>query len=419
MSRELVDSGINWLGNIPKSWDVIKVKNVFKSHKDIAGSESKNFDRISLTLNGVIRRDKEDVNGLQPENFDTYQIVNQGDIIFKLIDLENVNTSRVGRSDYTGITSPVYILLHEKNETSKYYDYYFDNLYYQEVFNNIGGNGVRSAINKDDLLNIPLLSVPIEEQNKISNFLDIKCNKIRKIIEDNNKEIELLEECKNSYISELIMTNNSNQLKSFNKEWITNIDDSCVIKKLKYVAKLQTGTTPSGFEESNEEEKIDWFTPSDFNKLNLSSSSRKLSKSLIDEKKVYPKNSTLIIGIGGTLGKIGYLDIEAYSNQQITAVIPNKDMYPKYLTYNLIGAMKYIKDTCPYTTMPILSNSYLSNILICYRSYNEQVKIADQIDKYIANIDLVIDYRKKIIKKLEEYKKSLIFECVTGKKEVN
>ena len=128
MNKELVSSGIEWIGNIPKNWEVIKVKNIFKSHKDIVGDNSDNYDRISLTLNGVIKRDKDDANGLQPENFNSYQIVCKNDIIFKLIDLENINTSRVGRSNYEGITSPVYILLHEKDSESKYYDYYFDKL---------------------------------------------------------------------------------------------------------------------------------------------------------------------------------------------------------------------------------------------------------------------------------------------------
>ena len=133
---------------------------------------------------------------------------------------------------------------------------------------------------------------------------------------------------------------------------------------------------------------------------------------------MFPKNTTLIIGIGGTLGKVGITQDKCYSNQQITALIGNNKIIPKYLTYNLLSAQKYIKDTCPYTTLPILSNSYLKNIFICIRSKEEQEKIVEYLDNQILKIYEVIDYRKKIIEKLEEYKRSLIYECVTGKREV-
>jgi restriction endonuclease S subunit len=416
MSRTLVDSGIKWIGKIPSDWEIIPNKRMMYKVKNIC-EKYDGQDVLSLTMNGVIKRDLDNPMGKMPESFDGYQFIDKGNLIMCLFDMD-VTPRCIGLSNYNGITSPAYTQFKlYKSNYNRYYYYYYLYLDNSKELLHLSKN-LRSSLTDSQLGEINIPVPPENEAIRISNYLDNRCEKIDDIINDNNREIELLEECKTSYISELIMTNNSKQLKACNKEWITFIDDNCIVKKLKYVSKLQTGTTPSGFEDNTEDDKIDWFTPSDFDKLELTTSSRKLSKNLIDEKKVYPKNSTLIIGIGGTLGKIGYLDKSAYSNQQITAVIPNKDIYPKYLTYNLIGAMKYIKDTCPYTTMPILSNSYLSNILICYRDYSEQVKIANKIDEYISNIDLVIDYRKKIIEKLEEYKKSLIYEVVTGKKEV-
>ena len=93
MSRVLVDSGVNWLGKIPDSWSTCRVKNKFLFHKIIAKERSVNYDRIALKLNGVIKRDKDDSNGLQPDNYNGYQVVYKDDLIFKLIDLENVNTT--------------------------------------------------------------------------------------------------------------------------------------------------------------------------------------------------------------------------------------------------------------------------------------------------------------------------------------
>lgn len=416
MSRVLVDSGVSWLGKIPDSWSTCRVKNKFLFHKIIAKERSVNYDRIALTLNGVIKRDKDDSNGLQPDNYNGYQVVYKDDLIFKLIDLENVNTSRIGKSEYEGITSPAYLVLTDKCNT-RYSLYYFLNMWYQEIFNNIGGDGVRSAINKDDLLKVPFIDISIDEQNKIANYLDNQCAKINEIINDNNHEIELLEEYKISIIE--------NTVKNYNKDcslrnidWITSCDKNVELIKLKYNSIISTGTTPKDFEKNETSNKIDWFTPSDFKSIVLNNSVRKLDIDLVAENKMFPKNTTLIIGIGGTLGKVGITQDKCYSNQQITALIGNNKIIPKYLTYNLLSAQKYIKDTCPYTTLPILSNSYLKNIFICIRSKEEQEKIVEYLDNQILKIDEVIDYRKKIIEKLEEYKKSLIYECVTGKKEV-
>ena len=138
MSRVLVDSGIDWIREIPETWNVCRVKNKFYFHKKIIKEKSKNYDRIALTLNGVIKRDKDDLNGLQPENYDGYQMVYKDDLIFKLIDLENINTSRVGKSNYEGITSPAYIVLTDKCNT-RYALYYFLNMWYQKIFNLIKG----------------------------------------------------------------------------------------------------------------------------------------------------------------------------------------------------------------------------------------------------------------------------------------
>ena len=81
------DSGVKWLGLIPENWEVGKVKHHYNHHKVIAGSDANKYDRLALTLNGVIKRLKDDSTGLQPEAFDGYQVLYKNDLVFKLIDL--------------------------------------------------------------------------------------------------------------------------------------------------------------------------------------------------------------------------------------------------------------------------------------------------------------------------------------------
>ena len=128
--REMKDSGVEWIGEIPKDWEIVQTKRFFRNIKRVVGSDVDNYERLALTMNGVIKRSKEDSEGLQPEKFEGYQILRKNELVFKLIDLENVKTSRVGLSSYTGLVSPAYIVLTNELEDNRYYYYWFKFLYY-------------------------------------------------------------------------------------------------------------------------------------------------------------------------------------------------------------------------------------------------------------------------------------------------
>ena len=101
MSRAMKDSGVAWIGEIPENWDIGRVKSCYTHHKTVAGDQADDYERLALTLNGVIKRPKDDSTSLQPEAFNSYQILRPNELVFKLIDLANVATSRVGYSPYT------------------------------------------------------------------------------------------------------------------------------------------------------------------------------------------------------------------------------------------------------------------------------------------------------------------------------
>ena len=181
--RTMKDSGIEWIGEIPEDWEIIKTKHCYTTQKNVVGDKSDEYERLALTLQGVIKRPKDDSTGLQPEAFNGYQILKENELVFKLIDLENVSTSRVGYSPYNGIVSPAYIVLTPRNYCeSKYGYYYFISMWQREIFNHIGDDGVRSSLNSSDLLNIPYLLVTNEEKNRIVCCLDRKCTEIDSVI---------------------------------------------------------------------------------------------------------------------------------------------------------------------------------------------------------------------------------------------
>lgn len=422
MSRVLVDSGIEWIGEIPEIWRMCRVKNKFNFHKNIAKEKSTNYDRIALTLNGVIKRDKDDLNGLQPENYYGYQVVYKDDLIFKLIDLENINTSRVGKSDYEGITSPAYIVLTDKCST-RYALYYFLNMWYQKIFNNIGGEGVRSALNKDDLLKIPYIQIEINEQKKIADYLDKKCLKIDEIIKDNNKEIELLEEYKKTLITETITTglNKNVKFKESGVSWMGKIPEHYQIIALKRLGTARNGLSYNPGDIKDDGILVLRSSNIQNNKLCLNDTvyvnkkindnlllkendllvcSRNGSKSLIGKNVLINKNL-----VGQTFGAFMCVFRSPY-NEYIRYVL-NSHIFSYYLANFLTSTINQLTTT----------NLYSIKIPFTY-NMQEQKQIVDYLDKQCSRLDEVIEYRKQIIEKLEEYKKSLIYECVTGKREV-
>lgn len=183
MAREMRDSGVAWLGAIPVNWKFDRVKHYYTTHKFVVGESADKYERLALTLNGVIKRPKEDRTGLQPDAFNGYQVLKRGELVFKLIDLENVSTSRVGFSPYTGIVSPAYIVLKPNRTVNPRFGYYyFISLWQREIFNHLGDDGVRSSLNANDLLNLPYLFPLLDDQNQIVVYLDRKCSEIDAVL---------------------------------------------------------------------------------------------------------------------------------------------------------------------------------------------------------------------------------------------
>ena len=198
-------SYIGWVKNIPTDWSTIKGKYIFHNIKKIVGAQVDEYDRLALTLKGVIKRSKDDNEGLQPEKFNSYQILNKNELVFKLIDLQNISTSRVGLSPYNGIVSPAYIVLKaDKDIEPRFAEKYYLMMWMNQIFNDLGDAGVRSSLNANELLELPIVLPPLKKQKEIADFLDEKCEEIDSIIEGKKKQIELLEEYKKSLIYEYV-----------------------------------------------------------------------------------------------------------------------------------------------------------------------------------------------------------------------
>lgn len=205
-SVEMKDSGIEWIGEIPKHWEVVPARYLFKANKKIVGRKENEYERLSLTMKGILKKSKYSSEGLQPSNFNNYQILTKNQLVFKLIDLQNISTSRVGISPYKGIVSPAYIIIDKKDTktNNRFYYYWYMSMYLNKVFNLLGNAGVRSNINATELLELKVPRISFREQNIIVNFLDKKTKLIDDLIVSKQKQLEILEEHKKSLIYEYV-----------------------------------------------------------------------------------------------------------------------------------------------------------------------------------------------------------------------
>lgn len=412
-------SGTDWIGEIPVQWELAPTKRVFRGKKRIVGDEADNYERLALTLNGVVKRTKDDNEGLQPEQFNSYQILEKNELVFKLIDLQNIRTSRVGLSPYTGIVSPAYIILSNSETDNRFYYYWFMDMYNRCIFNQMGDDGVRSALNIKDVLEIPLPLISESTRIKIASFLDKKCSEIDEMIALQEKIVEELKAYKQSVITEAVTKglNPDVPMKDSGIEWIGEIPEHWKVDLLSLL-----------FEEHKQRN-----TGLLCNNL-LSLSYGKIVRKNIDS-------------VGGLLPQ-SYDGYNIVDKGDIVFRLTDLQNDKKSLRTGLVRERGIV--TSAYVTLrsrkPVLSAYYqylfhsydvmkvfygmgdgvrqgmnygdLRKMLIVTPPHSEQNEIVEFLDTKCTEIDNLISIKLSKIDSLKEYKKSIIYEYITGKKEV-
>lgn len=198
------DSGVEWIGQIPSHWEVKRVNDIATQQKiKNTGLREKNL--LSLSYGKLKRKDIETSFGLLPESFETYQIVNQGNVILRLTDLQNDWTSlRVGLARERGIITSAYLCLRFSKLIHPVFAYYVLHTYdLQKVFYWLG-SGLRSVMKFDDIKVLPFILPPLEEQKAIADYLEAKTAHIEKILETIHLEIEKLKELRKTLINDVV-----------------------------------------------------------------------------------------------------------------------------------------------------------------------------------------------------------------------
>ena len=197
-------SGIEWIGDIPEGWDVKPLFFAFKERKcKNTGNSETNL--LSLSYGNIVNKDASDNMGLLPESFEGYNIIEKGNIVFRLTDLQNDHVSlRSALVLERGIITSAYVTIESIITLSaRFFNYLFRSYDYSKAFYNMGG-GVRQGINYNELKKMPLIILSSDEQQAIANYLDTKCSSIDNIINTKQKLIEQLSNYKKSLIYECV-----------------------------------------------------------------------------------------------------------------------------------------------------------------------------------------------------------------------
>lgn len=418
--REMKDSGIEWIGQIPKGWELRRAKTLFTQRNskgngiEVLLSPTQKYGVVPQSqLEGVVQV-KEDT------DLQMFKTVHKGDFVISLRSFQG----GFEYSLYEGVCSPAYQVFYPTSPIcDTYYRYLFKSQSFISKMNNLTV-GIREGKNIQyvDFANSQIPVPPLAEQERIAAFLDAGCAEIDAVSEKTRASIEEYKKLKQAVITQAVTKGirGDRPMKNSGIEWIGDIPAEWEIKRIKNICSLKTGSTPSTGNAEWFNGDLLWFTPGDFNeKFVLLSSNRTLSRTAEKDgvATMIPANSVLVVCIGGSAGKVGYTNYGCSCNQQITALCKSNIM-PKLLMYDVNAGMPFLRNTTMFTTLPILNNQAIGGLVLPIPREEEQLSIIEYLDEKCAGIDALIAKKQQYLTEIENYKKSLIYEYVTGKKEV-
>lgn len=412
---EYKDSGVQWLGEIPKHWTQFQFRKFFKIKKEIAGKEG--FDVLAITQQGIRIKDITRNEGQLAANYSGYQIVNPSDFAMNHMDLI---TGYIDISKFRGVTSPDYRVFTNisKEADSKYYLYIFQLCYKRKIFFGLGqgvANKGRWRLPAAQLNKFCLPLPPLSEQHSIVSYLDDKCAKIDKMLEGKQKQIELLAEMKQRIIADAVTRglNPNVKLKATNIPWLPEIPEHW---KEQRMASLFTGEV-----EVNKDFEFKRAFKFNYGKL--------VPKNEIGDPEeyrgVYVKYSKikygdiLINGLNLNYDFVSQRVACAPSEGIITSAYvvcrPRTGVNHDYYTY-LFKSMDSMKLFHGMGTGIRLTLSFkeLKKQVIPVPPQSEQKSIVEFVKSKEAKFDTLASKLQQEIESIKEYKQRLISDVVTG-----
>ena len=414
--REMKPSSMEWVGDIPASWKVMPNKYLMHKKKEICPVYN-GEDILSLTMKGVIVRDL-DAGGKMPASFDRYQRLEPGNLLMCLFDID-VTPRCIGLIKQAGLSSPAYsqfVLCDDAN--AAYYCYYYTMLDNDKTLLHLAKN-LRHSLTEDQLGAIPVIVPPTDEQHRIADFLDAKCAEIDALTTDIQTQIDTLEQYKRSVITETVTKglNPNAEMKDSGIEWVGEIPVHWPVHPVYSYYGERKNKNRLGKEDNllslsygrvirKDINTNDGLLPESFNTYNIVEA----GDIIIRPTDLQNDKRSLRTGLVKEHGIItsAYIDL-----------CPLKQVDSRYFHFLLhaYDVMKVFYNMGNGVRQG-LNYSEFSRLMVFEPPYEEQVAMADYLETKVTEVDAIIEQKKEQMAVLDAYKRSLIFEYVTGKKEV-
>lgn len=428
MCKEMRESGIEWIGDIPREWDIRPLKAILKERNE-KNIPIKSENILSLTIDrGVIPyKEKNSGGNKAKEDLTAYKLTYPNDIV---INSMNVIAGSVGLSSYFGCISPVYYTLYTRrnNDNIKYFNYIFQSKVFQLSLLGLGngimmkqaeGSGKLNTIRMRipmQKLNALLLPYPsIKEQEVIANYLDKKVSQIDGIISKQRSLIEKYKAYKQSLITETVIKglDKNVPMKDSGIEWIGEIPSHWNVKKMKNVVDIIMGQSPNSDDIKDNGNIL-------FMQGNVEFGEKYPNPSIYCDKcNKHSRIGDILMSVRAPIGALNFADKQYGIGRGLCSIGVKDELSINYLWYYLQKSKKDFNYYSNGSTFDAITITILNNFYIVVPNLKEQQEITDFLDKKCNVIDSVICKKEHLIEKLESYKKSLIYECVTGKRAVN
>lgn len=423
------DSGVKWLGKVPRHWEILPGKAVFSENKVKNDNNTEKFV-LSLSYGRIIPK-KDLTEGLVPENYSAYQIVEPGYIIIRCTDLQNDKVSlRTGFVKNHGIISGAYLGLKTKSCFLSQYMHLLLHVWdiTKELYRY--GSGLRQSLSWNDIkyLNIPI--PPREEQEAIVSYLDNVTAKIDEAIEAQQKMIDALNERKQIIITRAVTKglNPDAPLRDSGIDWLGQIPAHWEIKKLKMLSEIKGRIGFRGY--TNDDlvecgEGAITLSPSNIKngKMDYSYCSYLSWFKYEESPEIKVQNGhILFVKTGSSYGKTAFVEnlpMEATINPQFSLIKPIS-VNPVFLNYAISSTYfsLQVEKGVIGSTIPTISQNTIKNFIVLLPPIEEQHKIVDSLKVKLNYIDNIISICENKISLLQERKQIIINEVVTGKKKV-
>ena len=421
--REMKDSGIEWIGKIPADWTLQRGKTIFAqrltkgNQSEILLAATQKYGMLPQSeVEGVVQV-KEDADLQQ------FRTVHKKDFVISLRSFQG----GFEYSQYEGVCSPAYQVFYNTNPIChNYYRLLFKSDGFIQKMNSMTV-GIREGknIQYSDFANSLIPVPPINQQQRIADYLDRKCSQIDTIIARQQEVIEKLKAYKLSVITEAVTKglNPNVPMKDSGVEWIGEIPEHWQVPKIKYLVTIASGGTPDRSHPEYWNGSINWAKTGELQNNELYETEEKITELALENSsaKVFSVDTILVAmyGQGKTRGMTALLKVPSATNQACAGItVYSKDITVSYLWLFLMGAYDAIREKANGSGQPNLSGALIADFNVTLPPIEEQMNICKTVAMRLPHIDSIIKQKETIVDKLTAYKKSLIYEVVTGKKEV-